>query len=234
MSSNAAIQQYINTSSDPALAVYAADAQAVPITTGNSTVYITNVNEYTINNISSPGKPGGNTTEVQFNLGGAMEGDNGLTYNPTTDSLTVIGNLTAGTVLTNSLKYANGVAWNFSGSSYGNSNVAGYLPTYVGNLTPNVVTASLFSGNGASLTNIPAGNIVGTVASATTASSATSATTAATVTTAAQPNITSLGTIVNLTVTGNISAGRLQGEGGNISNIQGANVSGTVANSTNY
>jgi hypothetical protein len=56
--------------------------------------------------------------------------------------------------------------------------------------------------------------------------------TANTVVFAAQTNITSVGTLTNLSVAGNVTAGRLKGEGGNISNIQGANISGTVANAT--
>jgi hypothetical protein len=61
---------------------------------------------------------------------------------------------------------------------------------------------------------------------------------------AAQPNITSLGTLVNLTVAGILTAGNANlgntatanyfiGSGNNLSNIQGANVSGIVANA-NY
>jgi len=56
--------------------------------------------------------------------------------------------------------------------------------------------------------------------------------TANTVASNAQPNITSVGTLTNLSVAGNVIAARVKGEGGNISNIQGANVSGTVANAT--
>ena len=62
--------------------------------------------------------------------------------------------------------------------------------------TTGILTANVFSGNGAQLTNLNASNVVGTVAtatSATTAGSATTATTAGTVTTAAQPAITSVG-----------------------------------------
>jgi hypothetical protein len=59
------------------------------------------------------------------------------------------------------------------------------------------------------------------------------ATTAATVTTAAQPNITSVGTLTALSVTGNITGANITGThygaGNNLSNIQGANVSGEVA-----
>lgn len=47
-------------------------------------------------------------------------------------------------------------------SNYSNSNVASFLPTYTGNITANVITANSFVGN-LSLTNIPAGNLTGTI-----------------------------------------------------------------------
>jgi hypothetical protein len=44
------------------------------------------------------GTPGGTDTQVQFNDGGStFGGDSGLTYNKTTDNLTVLGNLVIGT-----------------------------------------------------------------------------------------------------------------------------------------
>jgi hypothetical protein len=65
------------------------------------------------------------------------------------------------------------------------------------------------------------------------------ATTAGTVTTAAQPNITSVGTLTSLGVSGNITAanitantGVFTGNGSGLSAIAGANVTGTVANAT--
>ena len=108
--------------------------------------------------------------------------------------------------------------------------------TSVGTLTSLAVTGNVNSGNvissffgsGAGLTNIPGGNIVGAV------SSATSATTAGTVTTAAQPNITSVGTLTSLSVTGNISGANLTGNhygsGAALTNLPAANVIGSVAN----
>lgn len=205
MTTKPSVQQYVNESADPSLKVYADNAQAVPVVTGNTAVFITNVNEYIVNNITSPGEPAGNSTEVQFNLNGRMDGDDGLTYNPTTDSLTVIGNLDAGAVLTDSLKYANGVAWNLNGN-YSNSNVFSYLPTYVGNLNPNIVTATLFAGSGANLTNVPAGNIVGSVAVAAVANSVAGA------------NVT--GTVASATVAASANT------------VAGANVTGTVSSAT--
>lgn len=95
--------------------------------------------------------------------------------------------------------------------------LSGNLQTVNANLG-NLATANYFSGSGNNLSNIQGANVSGAVASATTATSATSATTAGTVTTAAQPNITSVGTLVNLTVTGNVSAG----------NVSGTLISGTL------
>jgi hypothetical protein len=65
------------------------------------------------------------------------------------------------------------------------------------------------------------------------------ATTAGTVTTAAQPNITSVGTLTSLGVSGNITAanitantGVFTGNGSGLSAIAGANVTGTVSSAT--
>ena len=106
-----------------------------------------------------------------------------------------------------------------------------------GNVTaPNVVAnTGAFYGSGAGLTSIPGANVTGTVANATyaaTAGSVFSATIAGTVTSGAQPNISSLGTLTSLNVLNKVTAGQLQGDGGNISNIRGANVSGTVSSAS--
>jgi hypothetical protein len=114
---------------------------------------------------------------------------------------------------------------NVSISAAGNANiivvtgtgaeVAGTL-TVTGNVSGNV-----FSGNGSGLSAIAGANVTGTVANAT---YATSAGTAGTVTTAAQPNITSVGTLSSLAVTGNISGGNV-----NAGNLLTANyVAGTL------
>jgi hypothetical protein len=66
-----------------------------------------------------------------------------------------------------------------------------------GTITASAITANtgVFTGDAGGLNNIIAGNITGTVATATTAG---------TVTTAAQPNITSVGTLSSVTTTGNV------------------------------
>ena len=70
------------------------------------------------------------------------------------------------------------------------------------NVTGTLGVSGVISGNASGLTAIPGANVTGTVATATTAG---------TVTTAAQPNITSVGTLSSLAVTGNITAGNLSG-----------------------
>ena len=100
------------------------------------------------------------------------------------------------------------------------------------NITANT---GLISGDGGGLSNIVGSNVSGAVSSATVA---TSATTAGTVTTAAQPNITSVGALTSLTVTGNVSVGNISatrgtftsvsGDGANLTNITGSNVGGQV------
>jgi hypothetical protein len=78
------------------------------------------------------------------------------------------------------------------------------------------IRASFFIGNGSQLTGVAA-------------TTATSATTAGTVTTAAQPNITSVGTLSSLAVTGNVTAGNILGVFANgTSNVAIPAVNGNV------
>jgi hypothetical protein len=138
--------------------------------------------------------------------------------------VTVIGaanaaNLTSGTVPSDRLTgtYTINITGNASGTAATVTNAAQANITSLGTLTSlsvsgnivggnlrtaglisatGTVTGSQFNGSGAGLTSIPGANVTGTVSSATTA---------ATVTTAAQPNITSVGTLSSLSVTGNIT-----------------------------
>lgn len=99
-------------------------------------------------------------------------------------------------------------------SAYSNANVATFLPTYTGgfpSLTGSVITVANISGNnvignGSFLTAINGGNVTGQVANALVSG---------TVYANAQPNITSVGTLANLTVGDYVSAG---------GNVQGANI----------
>jgi hypothetical protein len=115
--------------------------------------------------------------------------------------------------------------------------------TVLSNMFAVSITTASISGNGAGLVNLSANSVIGTVANASHAESANvanSATTAGTVTTAAQPAITSVGDLDSLYVVGPIVTGAsaslgnsvianyFLGDGGYISNIQAANVFGTV------
>lgn len=113
-----------------------------------------------------------------------------------------------------------------------------------GTVTAVSVTANsgVFTGNGIGLTSITGANVTGTVANATyatSAGSAASATTSGTVTANSQSNITSLGTLTSLGVNGTVTAvaftsntGVFTGNGSGLTEITGANVTGTVANAT--
>ena len=172
----------------------------------------------TAGNISTSGS-GGNITLS----GGNISGANVISSNLYTGTLTTNAqpNITSVGTLT-SLSITGNI-------SSGNANLG------------NLATANFFSGSGANLTNIPAGNISGQVANALVAG---------TVYTNAQPNITSVGTLTSLSVTGDISSGNanlgnlvianfFSGSGNLLSNIQGSNVTGNVtsavtANFANY
>ena len=116
--------------------------------------------------------------------------------------------------------------WQFTNDGTNYLNIAG--TTAAGNLSVNnanlgnLATANFFSGNGSLLTGI----------------------TSTTVSASAQPNITSLGTLTSLSVSGNITAGNanlgnlvvanfFSGSGNLLSNIQAANINGVIGNS-NY
>ena len=90
-------------------------------------------------------------------------------------------------------------------------------------ITANTVISLQIQGNGSSISDINGANVIGQVSNSVVAG---------TVYTNAQPNITSVGTLTDLTVNGNVTAGHLIGEGGNISNVNGANVYGTVGAAT--
>jgi hypothetical protein len=100
--------------------------------------------------------------------------------------------------------------------TFNNVNATGNLSSLNANLG-NLAIANFFSGSGANLTSLPAGNISGQVGNALISG---------TVYTNAQPNITSLGTLYSVTVTGNGSFGNILGphaNGNSNVNIPSAN-----------
>ena len=124
----------------------------------------------------------------------------------TTMVITGTGVNVAGTAnITGNLSAGNIIAGSGSGGNITNANViSANTFTASGNITAgnanlgNLVTANFFSGNGNGLSSIVGANVSGQVGNALVAS---------TVYTNAQPNITSVGTLTSLAVTGNISSG---------------------------
>jgi len=127
--------------------------------------------------------------------------------------------------------YGNGVfAAAPGGGSYGDSNVVTLLNAFGSNT---ITTTGLITGDGGGLSNIAGANVTGTINTAVLAQE---------VINSAQPNIGSVGTLSELLVsntivsvgltanTGDITvtAGVFAGDGGSISNVVGANVSGEV------
>ena len=131
-------------------------------------------------------------------------------------AMTANANVSAGNVKTDHLLYANGVAWEFgqdpggsnteiqfnnSGNFAGSANLVFNNATNNLSVTGNIVASTgAIYGNAAGLTNIPGANITGNISG--NISNAEHANTSNTVTTAAQPNITSVGTLTSLDVSG--------------------------------
>ena len=146
-------------------------------------------------------------------------------------SATLTGNLIATGVKTDNLYYANGSPWDLqqpAGSNtevqFNNNNDFGASSNFTFNTATNTLgvtgnitlTTGKFTGDIGGASNVVGANVSGAVAYATTANSVAganvsgtvaSATVAATVTTAAQPNITSVGTLTDLAVSGNGTIG---------------------------
>ena len=101
----------------------------------------------------------------------------------------------------------------------GTANVAVFTTT--GLVVTGNVDGGNINGNGSGLSSITGGNVTGQVGNALVAG---------TVYTAAQPNITSVGTLTSVSVTGNVDVGNINGNGSGLSSITGGNVTGQVGN----
>jgi hypothetical protein len=143
------------------------------------------------------------------------------------------GNVTATGNVTGNFFIGNGSQLTGLPEGYANADVAAFLPTYTGNLVSlqgNITTTANISanyvlGNGSRLTSISGADVTGQVPNALVSG---------TVYTAAQPNITSVGTLSSLAVSGNTTSGNfvgtLNGSGANVTAISATNISsGTLA-----
>jgi hypothetical protein len=165
-----------------------------------------------VGNISGNINGIGGNTQVLFNNNGTIEGNPDFTFNKFTNLVSISGLTISGNSTANGLTVNNSVT---IGSTLG--------------VTGNVV-GSYFVGNGSALTSITGANVTGTVALATTATYVTGLTgtnvnvalgyvplnsnatalTAQYVTQAAQANITSVGTLTGLTLSGALNGTAIQ------------------------
>ncbi len=163
-------------------------------------------------------------------------------------TLGVTGNITAGNVAGGNLVSANYLSGTLTTAAQANITTVGTLNglSVNGNLVASNITANtgVISGNGSGLTNLNGANVTGVVANANYAVWSNYSAFAGFVTTNAQPNISSVGKLVTLEVTGNIYvdtnsflgnlayANYFIGDGSRLSNLNGGNI-GNVANA-NY
>jgi hypothetical protein len=124
----------------------------------------------------------------------------------------VLGSISATGNIAGSYILGNGSQLTGLPATYTNANVVSLLNNFGTNAisTTGNVSANNFIGLGTYLSSIPAANITGTVANATYAVSSGSANT---VTDNAQPNITSVGTLSSVSVSGNANVGNVNAVG---------------------
>ena len=202
--------------------------------------------------------------QILYDNNGIPSGNAGFTFDPVTGNLAAPGNISGTNFIGNGSQLTGIIAAAGSTISNGTSNVniaasGGNVTVAVGG-TSNIIIATSsgvnvtgtlnstgnanvgnigaalgvftnIAGEGGNISNIQGGNINGTVATSTTAG---------TVTTNAQPNITSVGTLTLLDITGNVTTGNVSGttgaftnvsgNGSSLSSITGANVTGQVGN----
>ena len=174
--------------------------------TGNITApyFLGNV----IGNITGNIVVGGANTEVLVNNNGNIGPSPGLTFNNASNVLNTSGSVTAVGNIQGNYFLGNGSQLTGLPVQYGNANVATFLANFGSNSisTSGNVTAGYFAGNGSLLSNITGANVTGTVANA---AFATTAGTATTVTGNAQANITSVGVLTSLSVTGTTTSGNI-------------------------
>jgi len=182
----------------------------------------------------------GSNTEVQFNDAGTTIGDSNFTFIKATGllnttSLSATGNVRADILISRvssgtpplsviSSTQVNNLRAGFSNIANVANSVAVANVVGIGN-----IATSNFDGNSS---NALLGNGVFGPITAASSANANYANFAGNVVISSQPNITSTGTLVSLSVTGNIDAGYINANGVGLTSLTGANVTGTVANAT--
>ena len=222
--------------------------------TANSGLAITSLSSGATSNAE------GSVNSIQYNDSGVLNGSANFTITGG-NLVTLTGNFNASNIAGGNLVTANFVTATLTANSAAQPNITstGTLAGLVvaGNITPNTDITYNLGNNTNRFNDLYLANSTIYIGSQTISANATNviisglltanvsgnisgnATTAGTVTTNAQPNITSVGILTSLSVSGNITTGNLDGansitanyfigSGNNLSNIQGANVTGAV------
>ena len=204
----------INLSADGNANVFVVSGPGVTVIGNTSTTGILTDNYYYANGqpLDVGGAPGGANTQVQFNSSGEFGASANLTFDSSTNVLTVTGNIAAsnanlGNVVTANYLTSTSGCVTISGATIAVSgNNAGIFASLIDDINLGLVSNIIMGGSTSNVTiqgNLVANNNV-TVTGNVSGNLITG-----TLTTAAQPNITSTGTLASLSVTGNVSSGNL-------------------------
>jgi len=151
-------------------------------------------------------QPAGSNTQIQFNNSSEFGASANLTFNSSTNLLTVTGNITA----TNA-NLGNAATANYLFAIEGSLTLANGVIAVSGN-TGGIFSSTLTDLNIGLVANVVMGSPTGNVTVQGNLKSnggVTGTTLTGTLTTNAQPNVTSVGTLANLTVSGNINTGNI-------------------------
>ena len=192
--------------------VWAAISAGTSIVNGNSNVAIPTANGNV--NLTANGNTSLVITDTGVNVAGTLNATGNLTAAFFIGNGIAISNIAganvSGNVANATYAVSSGLAVAVTGAAQGNITSVGTLTglNVNGTVTAVAFTANtgLFTGDGFGLSNIAGGNITGTVANATYANTSGLA---VAVTGAAQGNITSVGTLTSLIVSGNANVGNL-------------------------
>jgi hypothetical protein len=178
------------------------------------------------------GSPGGSNSQIQFNSAGSFAGSPGLEFNANTNTVTT-GNVVASVFTGNLYGVANTAVVAASVTNSGQPNITSIGNLVLLNVTGNALANFITSNTGANLGNVVTANyFIGNLYG-----NANGASTANTVTNNAQPNITSVGNLVSLIVTGDITGNGNANITGNITsngNISVGNANLGNSASANY
>jgi hypothetical protein len=178
------------------------------------------------------GSPGGSNSQIQFNSAGSFAGSPGLEFNANTNTVTT-GNVVASVFIGNLYGVANTAVVAASVTNSGQPNITSTGNLVLLNVTGNALANFITSNTGANLGNaVTANYFIGNLYG-----NANGASTADTVTNNAQPNITNVGNLVSLIVTGDITGNSNANITGNITsngNISVGNANLGNSASANY